>query len=69
MKVGNKNRSISATNMNDESSRSHSLFILTVIMNNLEDMSQKTGRLYLVDLAGSEKISKTGCNISLLILT
>lgn len=30
MKVGNKNRAISATNMNDESSRSHSIFILTV---------------------------------------
>lgn len=30
MKIGNKNRAISATNMNEESSRSHSLFILTV---------------------------------------
>jgi kinesin family protein 5 len=30
MKVGNKNRAIAATNMNDESSRSHSIFILTV---------------------------------------
>lgn len=46
--------------MNAESSRSHSIFILTVQQNNLEDLSQKTGRLYLVDLAGSEKISKTG---------
>ena len=46
--------------MNAESSRSHSIFILTVTQNNLEDLSQKTGRLYLVDLAGSEKISKTG---------
>jgi kinesin family member 5 len=30
MRLGNKNRSISATNMNEESSRSHSIFILTV---------------------------------------
>jgi kinesin family member 5 len=60
MKIGNKNRAICATNMNDESSRSHSIFILTITQNNLEDMSCKTGRLYLVDLAGSEKISKTG---------
>jgi kinesin family protein 5 len=30
MKVGTKNRAISATNMNEESSRSHSIFILTV---------------------------------------
>ena len=39
MKVGTKNRSISATNMNEESSRSHSIFILTVTQNKLEDLS------------------------------
>jgi kinesin family protein 5 len=60
MKLGNSNRSITATNMNAESSRSHSLFILTLHMTNTEDGSSKTGKLYLVDLAGSEKISKTG---------
>ncbi len=60
MKQGNANRSIASTLMNAESSRSHSIFILTVTQNNSEDLSQKTGRLYLVDLAGSEKISKTG---------
>jgi len=60
MKLGNSNRSISATLMNAESSRSHSIFILTVTQNNTQDLSCKTGQLYLVDLAGSEKISKTG---------
>ena len=60
MKQGNANRSVTATNMNAESSRSHSLFILTITMNNIEDGSCKIGKLYLVDLAGSEKISKTG---------
>ncbi len=60
MAVGNGNRAITATNMNAESSRSHSLFILTIVMTNTEDGSCKTGNLYLVDLAGSEKISKTG---------
>lgn len=34
MKLGNSNRSISATLMNAESSRSHSIFILTVTQNN-----------------------------------
>ena len=58
--MGQKNRAVSATNMNAESSRSHSIFVLTIIMNNVEDSSCKTGKLYLVDLAGSEKISKTG---------
>ena len=60
MKLGNSNRSISATLMNAESSRSHSIFILTITQNNTENLSCKTGKLYLVDLAGSEKISKTG---------
>jgi len=60
MKIGNENRSIGSTDMNAESSRSHSCFILTVQMNNTADFSSKTGKLYLVDLAGSEKISKTG---------
>lgn len=60
MKLGNSNRAISATLMNAESSRSHSIFILTVTQNNMEDLSCKTGKLYLVDLAGSEKIAKTG---------
>ena len=39
MKIGTKNRSIRATNMNEESSRSHLIFILTVTQNNLEEMS------------------------------
>ena len=60
MKLGNSNRSIAATNMNAESSRSHSLFVLTIQMNNTEDGSIRTGKLYLVDLAGSERIQKTG---------
>jgi kinesin family protein 5 len=46
--------------MNAESSRSHSIFILTVTQRNLESLSEKTGKLYLVDLAGSEKVGKTG---------
>ena len=59
MKQGDSTKSIASTVMNEESSRSHSIFILTVQQNNLEDLSQKTGRLYLVDLAGSERNSKT----------
>lgn len=60
MRVGNANRSVATTKMNAESSRSHSIFILTVTQNNTVDLSCKVGKLYLVDLAGSEKISKTG---------
>ena len=39
MKLGNSNRSIASTMMNAESSRSHSIFILTVPQNNSEDLS------------------------------
>ena len=60
MRLGNTNRAVSATNMNAESSRSHSIFILTVTQNNTADLSCKVGKLYLVDLAGSERIAKTG---------
>ena len=60
MKLGASNRAISATNMNEGSSRSHSIFMMTIHQNNLHELSAKTGKLYLVDLAGSEKVGKTG---------
>ena len=60
MKIGNENRAIGVTDMNKQSSRSHSIFIMTITQHNSSDFSTKTGKLYLVDLAGSEKISKTG---------
>lgn len=62
MNIGNKNRFVAATNMNEQSSRSHSLFQLTLSMTNQEDGSKKTGKLYLVDLAGSERSGKTGAS-------
>jgi kinesin family protein 5 len=62
MKEGNANRAIAETKMNAQSSRSHSIFILTLTMNDTENLACKTGKLYLVDLAGSEMISKTGAS-------
>ena len=46
--------------MNATSSRSHSLFQLTVNAVDALTGTSKTGTLSLVDLAGSERISKTG---------
>jgi kinesin family protein 5 len=46
--------------MNEQSSRSHMIFVLTLTTNDLNNHSAKSGRLFLVDLAGSEKVSKTG---------
>lgn len=62
MKKGMNNRAVNSTNMNEQSSRSHSIFIIQIIQNNSKDLSTKVGKLYLVDLAGSEKISKTGAS-------
>ena len=41
MRAGAANRMVGATNMNAESSRSHSLFLLTINQKNLEDDSRK----------------------------
>ena len=59
-KEGSNNRTVSATNMNKGSSRSHSLFVVTLFQRNTITGSSKTGRIYFVDLAGSEKMAKTG---------
>ena len=60
LEIGSANRAQAATNMNEHSSRSHSIFILTINQTNKKEGYSKIGKLYLVDLAGSEKISKTG---------
>ncbi|KAI8824221.1 P-loop containing nucleoside triphosphate hydrolase protein [Fimicolochytrium jonesii] len=62
MRRGQSSRMTAQTNMNAESSRSHSIFVLTISQKNLQDGSQKAGKLYLVDLAGSEKVGKTGAS-------
>ena len=59
MKLGNQNRQVASTAMNDVSSRSHSIFQMTVSQTNLDNGSVISGKLYLVDLAGSEKVAKT----------
>jgi kinesin family member 5 len=60
MEEGKNNRNIAVTNMNEHSSRSHSVFLINVKQENVESEKKLTGKLYLVDLAGSEKVSKTG---------
>ncbi|ANB15602.1 Kip1p [Sugiyamaella lignohabitans] len=62
MRQGSRIRSVAATNMNQESSRSHSIFVIVVSQKNIITGSQKTGQMFLVDLAGSEKVGKTGAS-------
>ena len=42
--------------MNEHSSRSHSVFLISLKQENVETQKKLTGKLYLVDLAGSEKV-------------
>ena len=53
---GKSNRHIAVTKMNEHSSRSHSVFLINVKQENLENQKKLSGKLYLVDLAGSEKV-------------
>lgn len=62
MRRGGNARAVAATNMNQESSRSHSIFVITISQKHVETGSSKSGQLFLVDLAGSEKVGKTGAS-------
>ncbi|XP_045109557.1 kinesin-like protein KIF14 isoform X2 [Portunus trituberculatus] len=60
--LGNRERSIAATGLNDKSSRSHAVFTLKLTQTQTEDVegeeleSSKVSILNLVDLAGSERV-------------
>ncbi|KAM3622331.1 uncharacterized protein V6R79_023291 [Siganus canaliculatus] len=63
---GKANRHVAVTNMNEHSSRSHSIFLINIKQEHVETEQKLSGKLYLVDLAGSEKVSKTGAEGALL---
>ncbi|KAH3673374.1 hypothetical protein WICMUC_003693 [Wickerhamomyces mucosus] len=68
MEIGNSNRTVAATKMNDQSSRSHAVFTIhlrttefNIDSSNVEDSVRETNSsLRLVDLAGSERVASTG---------
>ncbi|ODQ77727.1 hypothetical protein BABINDRAFT_163431 [Babjeviella inositovora NRRL Y-12698] len=60
---GSYRRQVASTQCNDLSSRSHSVFTLTVHMKTTDPSGEelvKVGKLNLVDLAGSENINRSG---------
>lgn len=59
LEAGIANRSVSATDMNAESSRSHCVVYVMVERKN-SDGTIHYGKLSMVDLAGSERQAKTG---------
>ncbi|XP_013161690.1 PREDICTED: kinesin-related protein 4-like isoform X2 [Papilio xuthus] len=64
MKEGQANRQTGATNMNEESSRSHSIFQITIESREHTEGEEvgclNVSQLNLVDLAGSERSGQTG---------
>ncbi|XP_067409857.1 kinesin-like protein KIF20A isoform X2 [Emydura macquarii macquarii] len=61
LKIGNKNRSLACTRMNQHSSRSHSIFSIRLLRLSGEDEPRILGvsEMSLCDLAGSERCNKT----------
>ncbi|KAG8464527.1 hypothetical protein KFE25_009895 [Diacronema lutheri] len=57
---GMSNRATSKTLMNAESSRSHAMYMLTVVRSGGPSCVVSTSSLFLVDLAGSERVKKSG---------
>merc|ERR1712228_706177 len=55
---GNKQRTVAATAMNSESSRSHLVLVIKIVSVNRETKEQMRGKLVLCDLAGSERLKK-----------
>ncbi|XP_024286224.1 kinesin-like protein KIF3B [Oncorhynchus tshawytscha] len=63
MNIGDESRSVGFTNMNERSSRSHAIFMITVECSEKGADGEdhiRVGKLNMVDLAGSERQSKTG---------
>ena len=59
LKDGDRNRSVAATSMNTDSSRSHLIFTIRVTALNTISGVTTNGKLTLVDLAGSERIARS----------
>jgi len=63
LRSGSHKRQVAATKCNDLSSRSHTVFTITVYMKRTSDTGEdyvSAGKLNLVDLAGSENIQRSG---------
>ncbi|PIA61220.1 hypothetical protein AQUCO_00300624v1 [Aquilegia coerulea] len=59
MNIGQKNRAVGATALNDRSSRSHSCLTVHVQGRDLTSGNTLRGCMHLVDLAGSERVDKS----------
>jgi hypothetical protein len=60
VRAGDANRVTGVTGMNEASSRSHAVLVITVDARDTQSGVAKSSRLSLVDLAGSEQVARTG---------
>ncbi|KAJ5810693.1 uncharacterized protein N7503_002911 [Penicillium pulvis] len=63
LQMGSLKRQVASTKCNDLSSRSHTVFTVTVLTNRTSESGEDyvtSGKLNLVDLAGSENIGRSG---------
>ncbi|KAJ8308330.1 hypothetical protein KUTeg_013204 [Tegillarca granosa] len=60
--LGDTNRMIAETPMNQASTRSHCIFTIHITSRETGSATIRRSKLHLVDLAGSERVSKTGVN-------
>lgn len=63
LQLGSHKRQVAATKCNDLSSRSHTIFTITVLTKRTTESGEdyiSSGKLNLVDLAGSENIGRSG---------
>ncbi|KAG2626296.1 hypothetical protein PVAP13_3KG340200 [Panicum virgatum] len=59
MEIGQANRAVGSTALNERSSRSHSILTVHVRGLDLKNGSTSRGCLHLIDLAGSERVEKS----------
>lgn len=60
MEQAQANRTTMSTDMNEESSRSHSIVQVKTVAIHKQDKREYIGKINLVDLAGSENVNKSG---------
>lgn len=60
--IGDTNRMVCETPMNDASTRSHCIFLITIESRKHDSDVKTVSKVHLVDLSGSERVGKTGVN-------
>lgn len=63
--MGLKSRKVNATDMNDQSSRSHLIYSVVVETVNNNSGQTNRGKISFVDLAGSERLNKSNSNANI----